>query len=84
MRDEEETDVDCGGRVCARCSLGARCERATDCAKANDEVQHLRDQLVQMRAEGGPASSSRSLSISQSHASASALSSFVGTATEKA
>ena len=49
-------------------------QRATDCAKANDEVQHLRDQLVQVRAEGGPASSTRSLSISQSHASASALS----------
>lgn len=49
-------------------------QRTADRAKVDEEVQHLRDQLVQMRAEGGLASSTRSLSVSQSHASASALS----------
>ena len=28
----EETDVDCGGRFCARCALGATCAVATDCS----------------------------------------------------
>lgn len=30
--DGDETDVDCGGRVCATCSAGKRCLMGTDCA----------------------------------------------------
>ena len=32
VEDGEETDVDCGGRVCRRCGLGASCSLDTDCA----------------------------------------------------
>ena len=31
VRGGEEADVDCGGRVCARCSVGAACASASDC-----------------------------------------------------
>ena len=30
-KDADETDVDCGGMVCAACSLGANCTADTDC-----------------------------------------------------
>ena len=35
VRNGEETDVDCGGRVCARCALGASCGEPQDCESSN-------------------------------------------------
>ena len=32
QRNGEETDVDCGGRLCARCNLGEACAKDSDCA----------------------------------------------------
>ena len=35
--DGEETDVDCGGRVCRRCGLGASCAIDADCSSGSCE-----------------------------------------------
>ena len=35
MVNGEESDVDCGGRACGRCSLGSTCHAHTDCATSN-------------------------------------------------
>ena len=32
LQDEGETDVDCGGSLCARCALGTKCTADVDCA----------------------------------------------------
>jgi hypothetical protein len=35
--DEDETDVDCGGSVCPKCTVGRRCSATTDCSSAECE-----------------------------------------------
>ena len=34
VRNGEESGVDCGGRVCARCVVNAQCQTTTDCASS--------------------------------------------------
>jgi formylglycine-generating enzyme required for sulfatase activity len=39
-RNGDETDVDCGGKTCPRCTIGKHCTQATDCASAScDNMQ---------------------------------------------
>ncbi len=36
VKDNQETDVDCGGKVCPRCPAGKMCLRAEDCQSHSD------------------------------------------------
>jgi hypothetical protein len=42
VRNGEETDVDCGGTLCAQCAVGAACSAETDCTtEVCDELKHV-------------------------------------------
>lgn len=44
-KNQDETDVDCGGSVCEACAEGEQCEEADDCATNNCDA-HNSDQCV--------------------------------------
>ena len=37
LQNGDETDVDCGGKVCSGCALGKKCKAATDCLDGHCE-----------------------------------------------